>query len=161
MGRGGWNVIDIGRRETGLPTSTMRLLVTVLMTLPARIPRIQSTTPREGDVGSKATTRRQLLLQLQLQLQSLPLALALQLQLQLTTGNWHLQLAVGSGHRQVAGNLQLSHTRRIGKSGKWHAACGMRLELRNANRRDQPLPMNVECQLAAGKGNSGETQNGR
>lgn len=56
------------------------------------------------------------------------------------TGIWHLQLAVGSGHRQVAGNLQLSHTRRNGKSGKWHAACGMRLELRNANRRDQPLP---------------------
>lgn len=77
------------------------------------------------------------------------------------TGIWHLQLAVGSGHRQLAGNLQLSHTRRNGKSGKWHAACGMRLELRNANRQDQPLPMNVECQLTAGKGNSGETQNGK
>lgn len=101
---GGWNVIDTGRRETGLPTSTMRLLVTVLMTLPARIPRIQSTTPREGDAGSKATTRRQLLLQLQLQ--SLPLALALQLQLplQLASGTCNWLWAVGTANWRATCN---------------------------------------------------------
>lgn len=118
--RGGWvNVIDIGRRETGLPTSTMRLLVTVLMTLPVRIPRTQPTTPREATPAARP--RRDVSLCFCFSSSSSNCHWHWH-----CNCNWQVALAVGSGHRQVAGNLQLSHTKRNGKSGNgmWHVACG-------------------------------------